>query len=185
MSRTFGSGGSKSRTATSSGTGEIRIDHRSLKARGIEREPNIHLGPTAAAKERLGERTVLGDRHREIQARNAVCEQAKREIAGLERDIAAIDRAVREREAAPAAFGMRTARDLDKEAADHWRRRAAQGEAAVAKRDAAAEREETRPPEIAREKELRRAQREVLEEQAWADRGPAGYRALNITDVAY
>jgi MobA/MobL family len=74
-----------------------RIDHRSLKDRGIEREPNIHLGPAAAAKERRGERTELGDRHRAIQARNAEREQARREIAGLEGQIAAIDRAAAHR----------------------------------------------------------------------------------------
>jgi hypothetical protein len=76
---------------------ESRIDHRSLKERGIEREPNIHLGPAAAAKERQGQRTELGDRHRAIQARNAEREQARQEIAGLEGQIAAIDRAAAHR----------------------------------------------------------------------------------------
>lgn len=55
-----------------------RIDHRSLKERGIDREPNVHLGPVAAEidrahkrGERLDELSVLGDRSREIAARNA------------------------------------------------------------------------------------------------------------------
>jgi ATP-dependent exoDNAse (exonuclease V) alpha subunit len=47
-----------------------RIDHRTLEAQGIDREPTIHLGHEAAALERQGVRTEQGDRNREIQQRN-------------------------------------------------------------------------------------------------------------------
>lgn len=39
---------------------ETRIDHRSLEAQGIDREPTKHLGPAAAAMERRGLRTRRG-----------------------------------------------------------------------------------------------------------------------------
>jgi hypothetical protein len=47
-----------------------RIDHRKLKAQGIDREPTIHLGHKAAALERKGIRTEKGDYNREIKHRN-------------------------------------------------------------------------------------------------------------------
>lgn len=39
---------------------EARIDHRSLKEQGIDREPTQHLGPAAAAMERKGIQTDRG-----------------------------------------------------------------------------------------------------------------------------
>jgi hypothetical protein len=48
-----------------------RIDHRTLKAQGIDREPTIHIGAAAWAMEKRGIRTERGDRNREIQQRNA------------------------------------------------------------------------------------------------------------------
>jgi hypothetical protein len=49
---------------------EERIDHRTLKAQGIDREPTIHIGAAAWALEKRGIRTERGDRNREIQQRN-------------------------------------------------------------------------------------------------------------------
>jgi hypothetical protein len=49
---------------------EERIDHRTLKAQGIDREPTIHMGAEATALERRGIRTERGDYNREIQKRN-------------------------------------------------------------------------------------------------------------------
>jgi hypothetical protein len=48
-----------------------RIDHRTLKAQGIDREPTIHLGHEAAALEKKGIHTERGDYNREVQRRNA------------------------------------------------------------------------------------------------------------------
>jgi len=52
------------------------IDHRTLEAQGIDREPTIHLGHEAAALEKKGIRTEKGDYNREIRRRNA--ERAKK-----------------------------------------------------------------------------------------------------------
>jgi hypothetical protein len=41
---------------------EIRIDHRSLAAQGIEREPTVHLGPAVSGMERRGIETEVGKR---------------------------------------------------------------------------------------------------------------------------
>ena len=41
---------------------EARIDHRSLEAQGIEREPTIHLGPAVSSLERRGIQTEVGKR---------------------------------------------------------------------------------------------------------------------------
>ena len=50
---------------------EIRIDHRSLEAQGIERVPGIHLGPAAAAMEARGELSERGNIQAEITQLNA------------------------------------------------------------------------------------------------------------------
>lgn len=47
---------------------DARIDHRTLEAQGVERVPQIHLGPNVVAMERKGIRTDRGDRYREIAA---------------------------------------------------------------------------------------------------------------------
>jgi hypothetical protein len=47
-----------------------RVDHRSLEAQGIDREPTIHLGVEATALERRNKRTSLGDMNRETADRN-------------------------------------------------------------------------------------------------------------------
>lgn len=44
-----------------------RIDHRSLEAQGIDRAPGEHLGPTATAIERKGNRSRRGDDARQRQ----------------------------------------------------------------------------------------------------------------------
>ncbi|MDR0797857.1 MAG: MobA/MobL family protein [Nitrososphaerota archaeon] len=49
---------------------EERIDHRTLKAQGIDREPTIHLGHEAAALEKKGVQTERGNYNREIAQRN-------------------------------------------------------------------------------------------------------------------
>lgn len=49
---------------------EIRVDHRSLEAQGIDRTPQIHLGKAATAMERKGIETERGDRNRAITDSN-------------------------------------------------------------------------------------------------------------------
>ena len=49
-----------------------RIDHRSYKAQGIDKEPGVHLGPEAVAMEKRGERTKRGDQLRKADHLNRV-----------------------------------------------------------------------------------------------------------------
>jgi hypothetical protein len=63
---------------------EIRIDHRSLEAQGIEREPTSHLGPAVSAMERRGMETEVGKCvGREMQA----AAQGRLERGRLERSV--------------------------------------------------------------------------------------------------
>ena len=54
-----------------------RIDHRSYRSCGIDREPMVHLGHKDAALERKGVKTERGDHNREVQQRNAEREAQK------------------------------------------------------------------------------------------------------------
>ena len=63
---------------------EARVDHRSLKDQGIDREPTQHLGPDAQAMEDRGIRTDLGDENRRIKARNDNMALLKKELAESE-----------------------------------------------------------------------------------------------------
>jgi hypothetical protein len=45
-----------------------RIDHRTLQAQGIDREPTTHMGPAAAAMERKGMATDRGVEHRQSRS---------------------------------------------------------------------------------------------------------------------
>ena len=44
---------------------KARIDHRTLETQGIDRVPTTHLGPSIAAMERKGIRTMRGNRNRQ------------------------------------------------------------------------------------------------------------------------
>lgn len=58
-----------------------RVSHRSLEDQGLEREATIHLGPTASAIERKGERSERGQVNRDVQASNAERIQLRKDIA--------------------------------------------------------------------------------------------------------
>jgi hypothetical protein len=64
---------------------DLQVDHRRNDERGIDREPTIHLGKTAAAMERRGIESERGDINREIYARNAERERQKRQEIAEER----------------------------------------------------------------------------------------------------
>jgi len=51
---------------------DFRVDHRSFKERGIEREPTTHLGPSASGMERRGELTDRGEINRGAEETNAL-----------------------------------------------------------------------------------------------------------------
>jgi hypothetical protein len=102
-----------------------RIDHRSLDAQGLEREPTQHKGPAVTAIERRGERTRVGDRIREDVAERlklaAALGRLERESRDLARSIidttADLKAALADRAeiAAP-----RSAEDLRRDARESW-----------------------------------------------------------------
>lgn len=57
-----------------------RVDHRSLDAQGIDREPGVHLGPTATAIERRGEVSEKTQNHQARQVEAALKVNTKKEI---------------------------------------------------------------------------------------------------------
>ena len=69
---------------------DARIDRRSLKDQGIDREPTQHLGPYATQLEREGKESERGETNRDIDARNQEREEAQREYeaAQAERETA-------------------------------------------------------------------------------------------------
>ena len=68
-----------------------RIDMRSLERQGIEdRLPQRHLGPAAAAMERKGTVTEMGEKNREILSINRILGSLKRAAAGYREMIAGI-----------------------------------------------------------------------------------------------
>ena len=66
-----------------------RIDHRSLKAQGIEREPQIHLGAKVVEMEARGVQTRVGDESRRIIAANLDLERQEAQREKLRLDIEA------------------------------------------------------------------------------------------------
>jgi len=58
---------------------DARIDRRSLKDQGIDKEPTQHLGPYATQLEREGEESERGNVNRDIEARNQAREEAQRD----------------------------------------------------------------------------------------------------------
>jgi hypothetical protein len=72
---------------------DIRVDHRSFKDRGVEREPTTHLGPAVTEMERRGEHTERGDLNRQALEANHEIEQ--KEILIAERDT--LDKAIEAR----------------------------------------------------------------------------------------
>jgi ATP-dependent exoDNAse (exonuclease V) alpha subunit len=84
---------------------EARVDHRSLKDQGIDREPTSHMGPAVAAMERRGVKTEVGKRiEDEVADRLARARaegdkerelgQANRSVIDLSGDLAAAKRDV-------------------------------------------------------------------------------------------
>lgn len=65
---------------------EARVDHRSYADRGIDKEPQKHLGKTAHRIERMGEESRIGNDNRAIMDRNAAREEAYRAIESGDRE---------------------------------------------------------------------------------------------------
>jgi len=101
-----------------------RVDHRSLAAQGIDREPTVHLGPAVTAIERRGGRSYVMERIREqMTARLALAHDRPRE----ERESREFARDITEPTAASTAtdaeHGARQTRSLDdirREGREQW-----------------------------------------------------------------
>jgi hypothetical protein len=78
---------------------EARVDHRSLAAQGIHREPEVHRGPAVSGIEGRGEVSHVGERQREqMRARAQAREMVVAEVRVVTREEVAAERvAVRER----------------------------------------------------------------------------------------
>jgi hypothetical protein len=63
---------------------DLRIDHRSLVDRGIDREPEPKMGPYAAKMERNGGVSKNGNRRRDVKKRNELRQQMKTEIKSMQ-----------------------------------------------------------------------------------------------------
>ncbi len=110
---------------------EIRVDHRSLEAQGIEREPTVHLGPSVSAMERRGmdtevgrrlEREALeaGQRRLERAAELGQVERESREISASIIDVSGdLAAAKRERSLARSA-PARSLEDQKREGRERW-----------------------------------------------------------------
>jgi ATP-dependent exoDNAse (exonuclease V) alpha subunit len=81
---------------------EKRIDRRSLKEQGIEREPTQHLGPHATSMERRGEKTDIGDINRSIELAYQRGLEDRQRLAALNPQLIELDtdiqKALKERE---------------------------------------------------------------------------------------
>jgi len=62
--------------------GDPRIDHRTLAAQGIDREPQIHVGPKAAAMAEKGERPEPADRPARLGRRGGSLRRTGRRLSG-------------------------------------------------------------------------------------------------------
>ncbi len=66
---------------------DVRVDHRSYQARGMDNEATVHLGPGASSMERKGIQTDLGDRNRAAKAGNENRANLRAEIETLTLEI--------------------------------------------------------------------------------------------------
>lgn len=70
---------------------EARIDARSLKDQGVDREATVHLGPKAAEMERRGTGSDRGDQNRTVQANNQERTELVAKVAALQAEQARIE----------------------------------------------------------------------------------------------
>lgn len=81
---------------------DVKVEHRSFERQGIHRIPTIHMGPAAAAMERKGIRTRVGDMNREIKLVNEILERGDRTVQALDEKIGKMEMQI-ERQKAKAA----------------------------------------------------------------------------------
>jgi len=69
-----------------------QVDHRSLEAQGIDREPQIHQGPAVAELTRRGIETERQETASEIEAGNEARKNLQGELSDIREQIAALER---------------------------------------------------------------------------------------------
>jgi hypothetical protein len=74
---------------------EARVDHRSLKDRGSDRIPQVHLGPKVCKLEKMGVKTEWGDRYREIEAANQQLDELNGQIRQIDEEKRKLDAELR------------------------------------------------------------------------------------------
>lgn len=94
-----------------------RIDARSLKAQGIDREATRHLGPAASEMERRGIQTDRGDMNRQAAANNQERAQLAAEVIDLQAQRQRRDEERREARREAAAARRQTAKEAREQAA--------------------------------------------------------------------
>lgn len=100
-----------------------RIDARSLKEQGLDREPTIHLGPRIAATEAKGRTSERGERQKGIESRNGERERLHHELREVGQDLAkALEQVIAEEIRTRAEATAKK----EQEAADQARAKAAQ-----------------------------------------------------------
>ena len=111
---------------------EARIDHRSLAAQGLEREPTSHLGPAVSALERRGIETQVGQRLKregleaaqrrlERAAELGKIEREQRELMASILDVSGdVAAARRERDLTLTRSPARSLEELQKEGREKW-----------------------------------------------------------------
>lgn len=111
---------------------EARIDHRSLSAQGLEREPTAHLGPAVSALERRGIETQVGQRLKregleaaqrrlERAAELGKIEREQRELTASILDVSGdVAAARRERDLTLTRSPARSLEELQKEGREKW-----------------------------------------------------------------
>ena len=80
-----------------SGHKEVKVDHRTLEAQGINRLPQIHLGADIAQMKKRGIRTNRGDEYDRIADANLKIKQLEQEINNMNSLVARIEREERHR----------------------------------------------------------------------------------------
>jgi hypothetical protein len=66
---------------------EARVDHRTLEAQGVDRDPTRHMGKEASAMERDGIATRIGDENREATRQDAELDRLRGELAQVEAEV--------------------------------------------------------------------------------------------------
>jgi hypothetical protein len=84
-----------------------RVDHRSLEAQGIDREPEPKQGPVATQMEREGRPSKAGDDRRAVKDRNTQREELRTEAKIIDIEVARIERLEQQRPALPHAVILR------------------------------------------------------------------------------